>query len=109
MLKDSIINASLLMEEIFYMIKDFISLHSYMNANKKYTQGKLLRTINSPSDLRKLNLNQLDQVCKELRQYIIDIVSEKGGHFGASLGVIELTVALHYVFNTPNDQLLKIN
>ncbi len=77
-----------------------------MNTNKKYAQGKLLSKINSPSDLRKLNLNQLEQVCVELRQYIIDIVSEKGGHFGASLGVVELTVALHYVFNTPDDQLV---
>ena len=77
-----------------------------MSQNKKYTQGELLRKINDPSDLRKLNLNQLSQVCNELRQYIIDIVSEKGGHFGASLGVVELTVALHYVFNTPEDQLV---
>ena len=77
-----------------------------MYTNKKYHQGELLSKINSPSDLRKLNLNQLDQLCVELRQYIIDIVSEKGGHFGASLGVVELTVALHYIFNTPNDQLV---
>ena len=72
----------------------------------KYPQGPLLNNINSPDDLRKLNRNQLEQICSELRQYIIDIVSEKGGHFGASLGVIELTVALHYVFNTPSDQLV---
>ena len=77
-----------------------------MSQNKNYTQGELLLKINDPSDLRKLNLNQLSQVCNELRQYIIDIVSEKGGHFGASLGVVELTVALHYVFNTPEDQLV---
>jgi len=77
-----------------------------MKKNKKYPQGPLLRRINTPADLRKLNINQLEQVCMELRQYIIDIVSEKGGHFGASLGVIELTVALHYVFNTPEDQLV---
>jgi len=78
----------------------------FMNNNNKYFPGELLNQINSPTDLRKLRLNQLEQVCKELRQYIIDIVSEKGGHFGASLGVVELTVALHYVFNTPNDQLV---
>ena len=88
------------------MSKDFISLSSIMIKNKKYPQGKLLRKINSPEDLRKLSINQLEQVCKELRKYIIDIVSEKGGHFGASLGVVELTVALHYVFNTPKDQLV---
>lgn len=68
--------------------------------------GPLLRNINYPSDLRKLKENQLEEVCKELRQYIIDIVSVNGGHFGASLGVVELTVALHYVFNTPYDQLI---
>ena len=77
-----------------------------MIKNKHYNQGELLKRINSPSDLRKLSIGQLEQVCKELRQYIIDIVSEKGGHFGASLGVIELTVALHYVYNTPHDQLV---
>ncbi|MDG1172364.1 MAG: 1-deoxy-D-xylulose-5-phosphate synthase N-terminal domain-containing protein, partial [Polaribacter sp.] len=68
--------------------------------------SNLLNSISNPSDLRKLNPKQLKQVCSELRKYIIDIVSEKGGHFGASLGVIELTVALHYVFNTPQDQLV---
>jgi len=77
-----------------------------MNTHKKYPQGELLRAISAPSDLRKLNTNQLKQICDELRQYIIDIVSEKGGHFGASLGVVELTVALHYIFNTPEDQLV---
>ena len=77
-----------------------------MNNNKKYRQGELLKYIDSPTDLRKLKKNQLCQVSKEIRQYIIDIVSEKGGHFGASLGVVELTVALHYVFNTPYDQLV---
>ena len=88
------------------MVKDFVSLHILMKKNQEYYQGELLKKINTPSDLRKLSLDQLDQVCKELRQYIIDIVSEKGGHFGASLGVVELTVALHYVFNTPKDQLV---
>ena len=77
-----------------------------MNNTITYPQGSLLRKINSPDDLRKLNTNQLEQISNELRQYIIDIVSEKGGHFGASLGVVELTVALHYVFNTPIDQLV---
>ena len=77
-----------------------------MNTSHKYQQGPLLSKINTPDDLRKLKKNQLKQVSNELRQYIIDIVSEKGGHFGASLGVVELTVALHYAFNTPFDQLV---
>lgn len=68
--------------------------------------GKLLDKIEYPADLRKLKPRQLPQVSKELRDYIIDVVSVKGGHFGASLGVVELTVALHYVFDTPTDQLV---
>lgn len=68
--------------------------------------GILLSDINSPEDLKKLNKEQLHQVCDELRQYIIDVVSVHGGHFAASLGVVELSVALHYVFNTPYDQLV---
>lgn len=71
-----------------------------------FVPGELLAKIDSPDDLKKLNEDQLEQLCKELRQYIIDLVSVKGGHFGASLGVVELTVALHYVFNTPYDQLV---
>jgi 1-deoxy-D-xylulose-5-phosphate synthase len=70
------------------------------------TPGKLLATINSPQDLKKLDQAQLVQLCSELRNFIIDNVSVYGGHFGASLGVVELTVALHYVFNTPHDQLV---
>ncbi|MGB8192694.1 MAG: 1-deoxy-D-xylulose-5-phosphate synthase [Chitinophagaceae bacterium] len=68
--------------------------------------GSLLKTINSPEDLKRLSREQLHQICDELRQYIIDVVSVHGGHFGASLGVVELTVALHYVYNTPFDQLV---
>ncbi len=68
--------------------------------------GKLLASIDSPDDLRHLDRDQLPEVCNELRQFIIDSVSVYGGHFGASLGVVELTVALHYVFNTPDDQLV---
>lgn len=71
-----------------------------------FKAGKLLEKIELPSDLRKLSEDQLPQLCDELRQFIIDVVSKKGGHFGASLGVVELTVALHYVFNTPYDQLV---
>lgn len=72
----------------------------------KIKAGKLLENINNPGDLKKINKEQLYQVCDELRQYIIDIVSVHGGHFAASLGVVELSVALHYVFNTPYDQLV---
>src|SRR5688572_7969216 len=68
--------------------------------------GPLLKTIDSPSDLKKLPREKLHQVCDELRQYIIDVVSVHGGHFGASLGVVELTTALHYVYDTPYDQLV---
>ena len=68
--------------------------------------GVLLRDINNPDDLKKLSKKQLHQVCNELRQYIIDVVSVHGGHFAASLGVVELSVALHYVYNTPYDQLV---
>jgi 1-deoxy-D-xylulose-5-phosphate synthase len=70
------------------------------------TPGPLLKKINDPADLKKLDQAQLVQLCDELRQFIIDNVSVYGGHFGASLGVVELTVALHYVFNTPYDQLV---
>ncbi len=68
--------------------------------------GHLLSNVNSPADLKKLSVEELHQFCDELRQYIIDIVSVHGGHFGASLGVVELTVALHYIYNTPYDQLV---
>jgi 1-deoxy-D-xylulose-5-phosphate synthase len=68
--------------------------------------GQLLQRIDNPGELRRMDRGQLHQVCDELRQYIIDVVSVHGGHFGASLGVVELTVALHYVYNTPYDQLV---
>lgn len=66
----------------------------------------LLTHINSPKDLKKLSLEQLNLVAKELRDFIIDIVATKEGHLGASLGVVELTIALHYVFDTPQDKLI---
>ena len=69
-------------------------------------KNNLLKQIDLPEDLKKLKQSQLPQVCDELRQFIVEIVSQKGGHFGASLGVVELTVALHYVYNTPYDQLV---
>lgn len=68
--------------------------------------GNLLKMIDNPADLKKLSKDQMHTVANELRQYIVDVVSVYGGHFGASLGVVELSVALHYVFNTPYDQLV---
>ncbi len=66
----------------------------------------LLNHINNPSDLRNLKAGELPQLAQELREFIIDIVATKEGHLGASLGVVELTIALHYVFDTPNDRLI---
>jgi len=76
-----------------------------MNNDKK-DQMKYLPKINSPEDLRKLSTTELKYVCEELREFIIETVSKTGGHLGAGLGTVELTVALHYVFNTPNDKLV---
>ena len=67
---------------------------------------KYLNNINFPSDLRKLKKDELKYVANELREELIDAVSETGGHLGAGLGVVELTVALHYIFDTPNDKLI---
>lgn len=69
-------------------------------------QGKLLSKVNDPKDLKKLDRSELPEMCEDLRNFIIDTVSTYGGHFGASLGVTELTVALHYVFDTPKDKLI---
>ena len=66
----------------------------------------LLKTINDPADLRKLPVGKLEKVAAELRRFIIDVVATKEGHLGASLGVVELTLALHYAYNTPDDQLI---
>ena len=68
--------------------------------------GRLIKQINFPADLRKFKKNDLKQISDELRDELIDIVSETGGHLGAGLGVVELTVALHYVFDTPKDKLV---
>ncbi len=84
-----------------------IFVHSFTAPlNMEHPAGPLLSKINSPEDLRKISRDQLHEACDELRQYIIDVVSVHGGHFAASLGVVELSVALHYVFNTPYDQLV---
>ncbi|MBR7800886.1 1-deoxy-D-xylulose-5-phosphate synthase [Undibacterium fentianense] len=66
----------------------------------------LLNTINSPADLRALNRHQLSALADELRQYVIESVSKTGGHLSSNLGTVELTIALHYVFNTPEDRLV---
>jgi len=71
-----------------------------------FEAGPLLKTIDSPIDLKKVSRDKLHQVCDELRQYIIDVVSVQGGHFASSLGVVELSVALHYIYDTPFDQLV---
>lgn len=72
----------------------------------KHTEYRLLQNIDSPADLRKLPLEKMPQVCDELRQDIIDVLSNNPGHFASGLGVVELTVALHYVYNTPYDRLV---
>ncbi|MEK9688888.1 MAG: 1-deoxy-D-xylulose-5-phosphate synthase N-terminal domain-containing protein, partial [Burkholderiaceae bacterium] len=66
----------------------------------------LLRSIDSPADLRRLSRDQLPQMAKEVRQFVLDSVSKTGGHLGSNLGTVELTVALHYVFNTPEDRIV---
>ena len=68
--------------------------------------NKLINNINYPSDLRRLKKDQLKQLSEELREELIDVVSTTGGHLGAGLGLVELTIALHYVFDTPKDKLV---
>ena len=90
---------------------DRLKWHPFQSNSLEYLQmkinpGKHLEAIRLPSDLRKTDEAELHLVCEDLRQYIVDTVSVYGGHFGASLGVVELTVALHYVFDTPNDQVV---
>src|SRR5688500_12998412 len=67
---------------------------------------RLLDKIDTPSDLRKLDRKQLPQVAEEIREQIIDVVSRVGGHFGGNLGIVELTLALHYLYDTPRDQIV---
>ena len=71
--------------------------------NKDY---QYLKNINFPSDIKKLSTSELKKLADELREELISVVSETGGHLGAGLGVVELTVALHYIFDTPNDKLI---
>src|SRR5260370_1549336 len=72
----------------------------------EFSKTPLLGTIRTPADLGRLKLEQIRQVADELRQETIDAVSVTGGHFGAGLGVVELTTALHYIFDTPRDRLV---
>src|SRR3954469_19242942 len=67
---------------------------------------ELLKTLDDPSDLRKLDRKQLTQLVDELRAYVLDSVSKTGGHLSSNLGTVELTIALHYVFNTPEDRIV---
>src|SRR5450631_2800541 len=67
---------------------------------------ELLKTINDPAELRKLDRRQLGQLADELRAYVLDSVSKTGGHLSSNLGTVELTIALHYVFNTPDDRIV---
>ena len=83
----------------------FVSLQE-LTMKKELTTYDLLNSINAPEDLRKLKVAQLPEVCKELRQDIIQELSKNPGHFAASMGTVELTVALHYVFNTPYDRIV---
>jgi len=69
-------------------------------------KGTLLSNINSPADLRKLPVESLPQLCRDVRQFILEVISRNPGHLGASLGVVELTAAIHYAFNTPEDKLI---
>ena len=66
----------------------------------------LLRTINDPADLRQLDRRQLGELAQELRAFVLDSVSQTGGHLSSNLGTVELTIALHYVFNTPDDRIV---
>ena len=72
----------------------------------KDRKTNILTTIDTPADLRQLRVNELPQVCQELREFIIDACSTNPGHFGSNMGAVELTVALHYVFNTPYDRIV---
>lgn len=70
------------------------------------SQYKILFKVNSPKDIRNFSVSELKDLCSEIRNYMVDVVSQIGGHFGGGLGTVELTVALHKVFNTPIDKLV---
>ena len=67
---------------------------------------KILDRITYPNDLKKLTKSELEVLAKEIREYIVTVISKNGGHLASSLGVVELTIALHYVFNTPSDKII---
>ena len=90
-----------LTNSIIHQIK---KLNKKINANKKNTS--FLEEINFPKDLKKLKEKDLSHLCNEVREFMIDKVSKTGGHLGAGLGVVELTVAIHYIFNTPKDKII---
>ena len=79
---------------------------NHLKSIPTYGRFPLLDRVHTPTDLKNLSIEQLEQLAKELRAETIDVVSTTGGHLGASLGVVELTVALHAVFDTPNDSLI---
>ena len=81
-------------------------MKTFFEIPKNLPETPLLDSVNYPSELRKLSKQELKQLADELREFLIYSVSKSGGHFGAGLGVIELTLALHYVFNTPEDNLV---
>jgi 1-deoxy-D-xylulose-5-phosphate synthase len=89
-----------------YRVYDLLYLWKLFSLKMNKVKEKLLEQINSPAELKKLLPDDLPAVCDELRDFIIDAVSTNPGHFGASLGVVELTVALHYIYNTPYDLLV---
>src|ERR1035438_9782238 len=70
------------------------------------TMGTLLESIHSPAELKRLNFAQMDELAEEIREFLIQTLSKTGGHLGRNLGVVELTLALHMVFNTPDDKML---
>ena len=85
-----------------------LARHYYVGdiSTKSFMEYKYLNALYYPSDLKALPLDALPQVCEEVRDFIIQQLSHNPGHLGSSLGTVELTVALHYVFDTPNDQLV---
>ncbi|HIW86903.1 MAG TPA: 1-deoxy-D-xylulose-5-phosphate synthase, partial [Candidatus Onthomorpha intestinigallinarum] len=74
--------------------------------HSNYKQGEVLSRVNSPKDVKKLSSKELTQLCSDIREYIIEVLSENPGHLASSLGVVELTVAIHYVFDIPADSLV---
>jgi len=91
---------------MFYVSYPRISLSAVTNINMSENPFPLLRNISSPDDVRNLPEAQLNQLANELRQFVIQSVAKTGGHLSAGLGTVELTLALHYVYNTPEDKLV---